>query len=63
MFNKSFRINNVVRASTFHFMNKQQKEKIFYLVFTNMQMYGPMHESRTLPYTKCQIFFGTAFYM
>ena len=44
-------MNNVVRASTFHFINKHywlKGTKIFYLVFIEMQMYGPMQG--TFPY-------------
>ena len=30
-------------------------------MFTEVQMYGPRHESRTLPWAKCQFFLGTLF--
>ena len=49
----------MVRASTFHFINKHywlKGKKIFYLVFIEMQMYGPRRGSRTLPWAKCRIF-------
>ena len=36
-----------------------KSENIFYLVITEMQMYGPSHDPRTLPWAKCQIFFET----
>ena len=59
-----FCISNVFRASTYHFMKKKpwsKWKKIFYLVFTEMQMYGRRHETRTLPWSKCQIFLETLF--
>ena len=30
-------------------------------MFKEMQMYGPRHESRTLPWAKCQIFLEALF--
>ena len=36
-------------------------EKIFYLVFIEMQMYGPRQGSRTLPWAKYQIFLEALF--
>ena len=36
-------------------------EKIFYLVFIEMQMYGPRQGSTTLPWAKCQIFLESLF--
>ena len=56
---------NVVRASTFHFINKHhviKEKKIFYLVFIEMQMYGPRQGSRTLPRPKCQSFLEAVLY-
>ena len=64
MLSKSFCINNLVQASTFHFMNKQYRLKgeiIFHLVFTEMQIYGPRHESRILPWAKCPFSLETLF--
>ena len=36
-------------------------DKFFYLVFTEMQMYGPRQGSRTLPWAKRQIFLEALF--
>ena len=41
--------------------NVDPKEKIFYLVFIEMQMFGLRHELRTLPWAKCKIFLETLF--
>ena len=38
-----------------------KEKKIFFLVFIEMQMYGPRQESRTLPWAKCQIFLQVLF--
>ena len=38
-----------------------RREQNFYLVFTEMQIYGPRHESRTVAWAKCQIFLETLF--
>ena len=62
--NKLFWVNIVVRASTFCFINKHhwlKEKKIFYLVFIQMQMYGPRQGSRTLLWVKCQIFLEALF--
>ena len=45
-------------------MNKRywlKERKTFYLVFIEMQMYGPRQGSRTLPWAKCQIFLEALF--
>ena len=54
-------MNNVVQVSTFHFINKHhllKEKKIFYLVFIEMQMYGPR---QGLPQCQCQIFLEALF--
>ena len=38
-----------------------KRKKIFNSVFTEMQIYGPNHEPRILPWAKCQIFLETLF--
>ena len=50
-------MNNVVRASTFQFMNKY----ILFVVFTEMQIYGPMHESRSCLGPNIKYFLETLF--
>ena len=61
---KEFCINNVIRASTFHFMNKQhwfEGKKILYLVFTETKMYDPRQGPRLVLWAECQIFLETIF--
>ena len=36
-------------------------EKIFNVVFIEMQMYGPRQGSKTLPWAKCKIFLEALF--
>ena len=66
---RSTLLQNVLHFIIFSMSNRPQKPpfsmsvsgKIFYFVFTEMQMYGPRDESRTVPWAKCQIFFETFF--
>ena len=42
--------------------NIDWKEKIFYWMFTEVQMYVSRHESKSLPWAECQFLFGNAFH-
>ena len=53
--------NKKVKHRLINWHTNDWREKIFYLVFIEMQIYGPRQGSRTLPWAKCQIFLKVLF--